>query len=52
MLEDKGCALHMVGVGSIPGGYKQSSPMPEIQQAMRRLASTQHLPLAYRLLMA
>ena len=39
-------------VGSIPGRYKQSSPMPEIQQAIQCLASTRHLPLAYRLLMA
>ena len=39
-------------VGSIPGGYKRSSPMPEIQRAIRRLASTRHRPLAYRSLMA
>ena len=38
-------------VGSIPGGYKQSSPMPVIQRAIRRLASARHLPLAYRSLM-
>ena len=38
-------------VGSIPGGYKRSSPMPVIQRAIRRLASARHLPLAYRSLM-
>jgi hypothetical protein len=43
--------LHHNGVGSITGGYKQSLPIPVIQQAIQHLASAQHLPLAYRLLM-